>query len=582
MSDKKDDPFGDSFGRVSYLTSRIESAKGIDSHELRELKETVPMLNEGYAHVRASHDKITARLEQDQELLAQAAADRTLLQKLTSPPLEHGTLLEYSGKNAVVSVGSKKLTVPVHPKINPKDLQTGREVLLVDSCEVKSLIQAGDYPTTGVSARVRHVLGGDRLAISTMGDAESIVYAVPDIDTKPGDLVLLDRTGMVALGKLPRKDKQEYFVENVPNVGWNSVGGIDSQIRQLKRILVYPYISPAAFERYTPPMSPVKGMMLYGPPGCGKTLLMKAAVNEMFAMRKDGMPLPVVVFFDEADSLFGVRGGGIPIEGGAGGTMSDTIVPTLLAELQGLEDLNMSGRKIVYEGDVAPFFYYIGGPEILNKYVGTSEEAIRDIYASARERSSLVITVFATNRPDKIDPALMREGRFDRKIRVPRPDEAGARQTLSIYLMDTLPINGDELTGTTAEHWRRRAADYLIGELFGNREPIAEVHYREGNSRPLYRRDLVSGAKIHGIVSRVCDYAACREVEGEAPGLRYDDLRLGVQESYAEEIEMLTSGSPQKWSQILGRESDRILRIVPSATYAPAEQETFRPRTSAI
>lgn len=188
----------------------------------------------------------------------------------------------------------------------------------------------------------------------------------------------------------------------------------------------------------------------------------------------------------------------------------------------------------------------------------------------------------ATNRPDKLDPALLREGRIDKKVYIPRPNAEGVKRMLEIYLPRDLPVSERELSRYA--DWHGHAIDNLVGYLFDDTEPLAHVKYRNATERDLHRRDLVSGAKSGSIVMRACEYAAVREAEGGEPGLAYDDLMKGVNDSYAEEVEILTTGSPVKWSLILGKDGDDIQRITPASKYSTQEAQpsVYKPRSRSI
>lgn len=579
--------------KIEDRMGRITGAEGIPPEELTELKGAVPELVKRYREADERNRKMTDALRRAHNDLAQAESDRAeftkaqaFLQQLEEVPLRYGVLRSYGDTEARVLVGSEELQVAISPAVDRSGLAPGKEIMLSGG----ALVRAAGYPAVGTSARVRDVLPDDRLIVTLpMGSGESVVYWRNGKKPKPGNTVLLDKHGAYAVEILPRDEKKDLYIEEVPRVTWDDVGGLDGAIRDLITMVKYPYLYPDKARKYKLGGG---GVLLHGPPGCGKTYLVKALLNDMADAReklkaegKKVPPLPAIVFFDEADSLFSTRGTGMLVDGGGGSTMSDTIVPQLLAEMQGLEELNRTDAYDSYtEADSAQLSYWhIAGPELLSKWVGESEETLRAIYASARERSPIVITILATNRPDKLDPALVREGRIDKKIQVARPDEAGTRKIFEIYLDEQFPVAAQELKqyGSMAA-WRDHAIDELVSYLFDD-EPVAYVEYRNGNRRELYRRDLLSGAKIASIVKRAGEAAFLREVEGGEEGATIGDAVVGTDKSYIEEVDILTSGSPYKWSQILGKESDLIARITAATRYATLQQvHVYQPRRTAV
>ncbi len=586
MVDNDKEPYLVKLERIERKTARIKSADGISSDELDELRATIPNFTDQYRRIVDANRGMSKRLQQDRELLAQASEDREQLDelqaymaKLESTPLRYGILRSYDGSDeARVIAGSDEMQVAIDPNLSRADLTIGKEVLI--DPQTSSIVRVNGYPQTGTSARVKDVIG-ERLVVATsMGNEEKVVLYVGSNGSKPkaGDLVLLDKTGLVAIEPLPREDRKELYVEEIPPITWNDIGGLGDEIKLFRRITEFPYLHPEIYARYK--LSPPKGVLLHGPPGCGKTLLVQALINDMYTAGRDDV---VVVFFDEADSLFSARGTGVTVEGGAGSTMSDTIVPQLLAELQGLEELNKSRAYTPRKnpGDGKAWFYNIPGPALLSKWVGESEQTIRDIYSRAKEKG-IVLTVLATNRPDKLDPALLREGRIDKKVYIPRPNAEGAKRMFEIYLPRELPVSESELSRYA--DWHGHAITGLVAYLFDDTESLAHVKYRNATERDLHRRDLISGSKIRSIVMRACEYAAEREAEGGISGIEYDDLMKGVNDSYAEEVEILTTGSPGKWSLILGRDGDDIQRITPASKYSTQEAQptVYKPRSRSI
>ncbi|MBI2543538.1 MAG: AAA family ATPase [Candidatus Aenigmarchaeota archaeon] len=572
-------------GSVRKQLQRVTNVDGLGKHEYTGFIDTLRALLNFYDETLARNQRMKNQLVKHRELFQQAKEDKKtlkvlydFLQKLDSTPLRRGILLGYDNDEAHVSIygSNEQLQVAINPSLNKDELVSGREVLL--DPKTGALMRVYGYPETGMSARVKDVQGNRLMVSNFLGNGEQVVYYVGKSEAKVGDTILLDRTGIFATEVLPREDRKELYLEDVPNITWDSIGGLEKETEQLKELIELPYLYPDVYSEYN--LTPTKGVLLHGPPGCGKTLCIKALVNELFSLRKDGRPPPVVVFFDEADSLFGVRGTGVHVEGGGGSTMSDTIVPQALAILDGVEELNRLYKNIEYTNgnNTRPFFYNVSGPEILSKWVGESEQMLRDIYSRAREKSNIVITILATNRPDRIDPAVLREGRIDKKVEIPRPNEDGARSIFSVYIPDGLPVAESELKllGSNG-HWHEYAVNHLVEHLFKDSEPLAIVEYRDGRKKELFHRDLISGSKIYSIVNRAKVYAIKRKIHGEEHGLRYDDFVRGINDSYSEEVDILLSGLPQKWSQILGKEGDLIVRITPTEKYSTSQRPSDRP-----
>jgi proteasome-associated ATPase len=539
--------------------------------------------------LREALDKTRALLEKGKKTAELLAAAQTRLAGIGKPPLIYGTLLRVGddGARVVYSGRSSQMLVPVNAMIDRDELVPGREVLLDQNTGY--LVSVTGPQEAGIAATVKDHLPDGRLVVTTAsGNEDRVVHTALPEPVRVGFPVMLDRSGTVAIQQLPTEERKDLYVEEIPDIGWDDIGGLEGEKDKLRAMIEHPYLYPEYYSAYKN-LKPSKGVLLQGPPGCGKTLLIKALVHEMFKLRSVGMPVPVLVVWDEAEALFSTRGTGISVSGGAGGTMSDTIVPQLLSQLDGLEPLNSYKRKpMPYDtGDARPFFYYIGGPTILNQFVGTTEGAIREIYASARQKSNFVATILITNRPDMLDPALVREGRIDKKLYIPRPDRDAARSIFRVYLSENeYPIHQDEPNASCQSDWSAEATDRLLDYLFEPEDPVALVEYRDGRQRALHRADLLSGSKIYAIVQRACETAIERQIEDKKDeGLRAEYLLDAADASYREEVEILTSGSPQKWSQVLGKESEIIARITVAKGYAArrgAAPRTFVTRSGAI
>ena len=237
--------------------------------------------------------------------------------------------------------------------------------------------------------------------------------------------------------------------------------------------------------------------------------------------------------------------------------MSNTIVPQILSELDGVEEIG-NGSNTGNMSDEKPFFLSISGPEILNMWIGESERSIRDIYRSARDHSPYVVSIFATNRHDVIDPALLRPGRIDKKIGVSRPNEAAAKEIFLVHLRDGVPINDGV---TEVDEKREFIADIMVKTLYNGSAPLALATLKTGKVKDIKYSDLMSGAKVMQIVRRASEAAFERDTTGEGSGLLLEDFYCAIDESFEEDGAMMVEGEPYKWSRILGRDADGIRRI---------------------
>lgn len=499
---------------------------------------------------RSNNEKLAITIQQTRD---QIAALRDEVEKLTQPPAVYGTFIEFNPDGtADIFASGRKMRVSVHPGLDPGQVERGHEVVLNESF---AIIGIRNPDGQGEVVSVKEVLDERRVLVYGRADEERVVEmadALRDVKLRSGDAVLLDPRSGLLVEKLVRQEAEELILEEVPDVSYADVGGLDSQIESITDAVELPYLHRALFNDYELPAP--KGILLYGPPGCGKTLIAKAVANSLSqkvaemtgnrnvrsyflnikgpellnkyvgeterqirvvfqrAREKAEEGVPVIVFFDEMDSLFRTRGTGISSD------MESTIVPQLLAEIDGVESL-------------------------------------RD-----------VIVIGATNREDLIDPAILRPGRLDVKIKIERPNENGAAQIFERYLHRNLPLDPDEIRVNGGGD-RDKALRAMIEETVTNMYRVdddnrfLEVTYQGGDKEILYFKDFASGAMIENIVRRAKKLAVKREIATKGRGLKTEDLLASIREEYHENEDLPNTTNPDDWARISGKKGERIVFI---------------------
>ncbi|MFZ0664954.1 MAG: proteasome ATPase [Acidimicrobiales bacterium] len=520
-------------GRVQTLEERLLETKG-------QLSQAI-----------SQNEKLTFTLQQAKEHIA---ALREEVDKLTQPPCAYGTFLSANDDRTVdVFSGGRKVRVAVHPEIDVEEMRRGEEVVLNESLSV-ILHRPGE--DSGEIVTLKEVLDdGRRAIVYGRADEERVVEladSLMGVKVRAGDALLMESRAQLLVEKLPRPEVEELVLEEVPDITYKDVGGLDEQIEAITDAVELPYLHRRLFAEYKLPAP--KGILLYGPPGCGKTLIAKAVANSLAtkvaeitgndkirsyflnikgpellnkyvgeterqirlvfqrAREKADEGVPVIVFFDEMDSLFRTRGTGISSD------MESTIVPQLLAEIDGVE-------------------------------------ALRD-----------VIVIGASNREDLIDPAILRPGRLDVKIKIERPDEQAAAQIFAQYLTADLPIDAGELQklgGGDPEKAVRAMIEVTVEEMYraDDENRFLEVTYQNGDKEILFYRDFSSGAMIENIVRRAKKGAIKRAIAEQGDGIRTSDLLESIRREYKENEDLPNTTNPDDWARISGKKGERIVYV---------------------
>jgi proteasome-associated ATPase len=535
---------------VQLLRRRLAEAP----RRVRALEEKLLETSGQLAQALSRNERLTSTLQQAREHIATL---REEVDKLTQPPSAYGTFLTANEDGTVdVFSGGRKMRVALHPELDAASLSRGQEVVLNESLNV---VLAGSLERAGEVVTVKELLDGGRALVVARADEERVcelasqlASGLADQRLRVGDSALMDsRTGLL-LERLPRPEVEELVLEEVPDVSYEDVGGLDSQIEDIKDAVELPFLHRALFAEFDLPAP--KGILLYGPPGCGKTLIAKAVANSLAkkvaelagdkgarsyflnikgpellnkyvgeterqirlvfqrAREKSEEGVPVIVFFDEMDSLFRTRGTGISSD------MESTIVPQLLAEIDGVE-------------------------------------ALRN-----------VIVIGASNREDLIDPAILRPGRLDVKIKIERPDAQAAAQIFARYLPASLPLDPDEverLGGGDRDKAVTAIIEQTVAEMYRDDDEnrFLEVTYQNGDKETLYYKDFSSGAMIENIVRRAKKLAIKRAIAGGVKGVRLQDLLDSIKQEYKEHEDLPNTTNPDDWAKISGKKGERIVYV---------------------
>ncbi|MEU0135866.1 proteasome ATPase [Streptomyces sp. NPDC006296] len=543
----------DPAGQVAYLEQEIAvlRRKLADSpRHTRILEERIVELQTNLAGVSAQNERLanTLREARDQIVALKEEVDR-----LAQPPAGFGVFLQANEDDTCdIFTGGRKLRVNVSPSVELEGLRRGQEVMLNEALNV---VEAMEFERAGDIVTLKEILeDGERALVIGHTDEERVVrLAEPllDITIRPGDALLLEPRSGYVYEVVPKSEVEELVLEEVPDIDYEKIGGLGDQIELIRDAVELPYLHPDLFREHE--LRPPKGILLYGPPGCGKTLIAKAVANSLAkkvaevtgqpagksyflnikgpellnkyvgeterhirlvfqrAREKAGEGTPVIVFFDEMESLFRTRGSGVSSD------VENTIVPQLLAEIDGVEGLEN------------------------------------------------VIVIGASNREDMIDPAILRPGRLDVKIKIERPDAEAAKDIFAKYLTPSLPLHSDDLDEHTGS--KEAAAHAMIQSVVermyteSEENRFLEVTYANGDKEVLYFKDFNSGAMIQNIVDRAKKMAIKAFLEQGQKGLRVSHLLQACVDEFKENEDLPNTTNPDDWARISGKKGERIVFI---------------------